>query len=183
MQTYLFEARHGPGAGNWGKFLVGIPDETEWSWRSAVDTSRSVPLLSAIGWTPEHIWVHDLQTGEGCFVRPGGLAHADLQKHRVWCCPLFEYWLDWLYGEVRKVGIEGIPDLPRVVDLPDAPFALAGHRRPGGDEPRPTAVALVERMRGFLGHIEDMDEGERTFMLGALTGALETALEREAVAR
>jgi hypothetical protein len=33
--------------------------------------------------------------------------------------------------------------------------------------------ALVARMMGFLGHIEDMGDDERVFMLGALTGALE----------
>lgn len=49
---------------------------------------------------------------------------------------------------------------------------------PGGDEPRATAHALLERMREVRGHIEDMGEDERVFMLGALTGALEAALER-----
>jgi hypothetical protein len=131
VKTYLFEGRHGPDVpGNWGKFLVGVPDE-EWGWRSAVDNDR--PLLRAIGWTPGFIWVHDLQTGEGCFVRPGGSAHADLQKHRVWVCPLFEPWLEWLYDQLR--GHADIParlaGLPRVVDLPDAEFAFAGYRRPG----------------------------------------------------
>jgi hypothetical protein len=32
--------------------------------------------------------------------------------------------------------------------------------------------ALLDRMRLFLGHIEDMGDDERVFMLGALTGAL-----------
>lgn len=32
--------------------------------------------------------------------------------------------------------------------------------------------ALVARMKSFLGHIEDMSEAERLFMLGALWGAL-----------
>jgi hypothetical protein len=36
--------------------------------------------------------------------------------------------------------------------------------------------ALVARMMGFLGHIEDMGDEERLFMLGALTGALERRL-------
>jgi hypothetical protein len=48
----------------------------------------------------------------------------------------------------------------------------------GEDEPRATAVALLERMREVRGHIEDMGEDERVFMLGALTGALESALGR-----
>jgi hypothetical protein len=36
--------------------------------------------------------------------------------------------------------------------------------------------ALIIRMREYLGHIEDMDDEERAFMLGALTGALERHL-------
>lgn len=36
--------------------------------------------------------------------------------------------------------------------------------------------ALVDRMKTFLGHIEDMGDDERVFMLGALTGALERHL-------
>ena len=133
MKTYLFEARQGPGGiSNWGKFMVGVFDD-EWSWRSGVDDGRA--LLQACGWWhPDHVWVMDLQTGEGCYVRPGGCAHADLEKHAVWVCPMFEPWLEWLYERVRKTGIEGIGSLPRVVDLPDAEFAFAGHRRPGPDQ-------------------------------------------------
>jgi hypothetical protein len=52
--------------GNWGKFLVGVPDE-EWARQSRVNTEFSGPLLSAIGWSWQHIWVLDLQTGEGAF--------------------------------------------------------------------------------------------------------------------
>ena len=48
--------------------------------------------------------------------------------------------------------------------------------RADGAEPRATAVALLERMREVP--IEDMDADEREFMLGALTGALESALGR-----
>lgn len=36
--------------------------------------------------------------------------------------------------------------------------------------------ALTARMRQFFGHIEDMADTERVFMLGALTGALERRL-------
>ena len=46
----------------------------------------------------------------------------------------------------------------------------------GEDEPRATSLALLERMREVRGHIEDMGDDERVFMLGALTGALESAL-------
>jgi hypothetical protein len=140
MKTYQFEARQRPdGMCNWGKFMVGILD-VEWTWSSAVDGER--PLLRALGWWgPENIWVFDLQTGEGCFVRPGGSAHADLEKHAIWVCPLFEPWLAWLYERIGETGIGGIADLPHVVDLPDAEFALSGYRRPGpaGITPGPSA--------------------------------------------
>lgn len=131
MKTYHFEARQGPHGPNWGKFMIGIPGG-EWAWQSEVEPG--FPLLRTLGWGPEHIWICDLQTGEGFFIRPGGSAHADLEKHAVWCCPLFEPWLEWLYGRLRETGIEGIADLPRVVDLPDAEFAFAGYRRPGPDQ-------------------------------------------------
>jgi hypothetical protein len=36
--------------------------------------------------------------------------------------------------------------------------------------------ALADRMRQFLGRIQDMGDDERVFMLGALTGALERHL-------
>lgn len=39
-----------------------------------------------------------------------------------------------------------------------------------------TDRALVDRMKQFLGHIEDMGDDERLFMLGALHGALERHL-------
>jgi hypothetical protein len=36
--------------------------------------------------------------------------------------------------------------------------------------------ALVDRMKQYLGRIQDMGDDERVFMLGALTGALERHL-------
>lgn len=133
MKTYMFEAQHGPGLGNWGKFMVGVLDEGELAYQSQVDPpARS--LLDACGWDTRHrVWVFDLQTGEGCYVKLGGYAHADLEKHRVWVCPLFEPWLAWLYEQVLEHGgdLGCIPGLPRLVDLPDAAFAFAGYRRPG----------------------------------------------------
>lgn len=124
MRTYLFEATNGPR--NWGKFLVGVPD-VEWSWRSNVEES-SPALLARLGWGPGHIWVFDLATGEGACFRHGGYAKADLDKHRIHVCVLFEPFLQWLYAQ----DLDRLPELSqRVVDLPDAPFALWGYRRPG----------------------------------------------------
>lgn len=39
-----------------------------------------------------------------------------------------------------------------------------------------TDRALVARMKQYLGHVQDMGDDERVFMLGALTGALERHL-------
>jgi hypothetical protein len=115
---------------NWGKFLVAEFD-TEFTRQSAVNTEYSGSLLTSIGWTWQHVWVLDLQTGEGAFFRPGGLAHADLQKHRIWVCPLYEPFLEWLYERYREAGELDLDELPDVVELPGAEFAFSGYRRPG----------------------------------------------------
>ena len=138
MKTYIFEGVQNYGLPqNWGKFLVGIPD-VEWARQSeigAAGVGSRLALLQQIGWTPEHVWVFDLQTGEGAMFRPhpGGLPRADLEKHRIWVCPLFEEFLKWLY----KQDMEKLHLLPRVVELPDAQFSITGYRRLG-----PTDVAF-----------------------------------------
>lgn len=66
-----------------------------------------------------------------------------------------------------------VPQLPvvyidyLVVDVPQADAA---------EEPWLTAVAAWERMREIRGHVEDMTEYERLYMLGLLAGSLENAL-------
>jgi hypothetical protein len=116
--------------GNWGKFMLCVPD-SEWGRASRIGLGGSWPLLREIGWTPDHVWVLDLQTGEGAYFRPGGLASADLAKHRIWVCPLYEPFLEWLYARYRETPGLDIGGLPDVAELPDAPFALSGYRRPG----------------------------------------------------
>lgn len=69
----------------------------------------------------------DLETGEGALFLPGGYASADLDKHKVWVCPLFEPFLAWLY----KQDLQDLSKLPDLVDLPDAPFQWSGYRRSG----------------------------------------------------
>jgi hypothetical protein len=122
LKTKIIETTNGPR--NHGKFLLGRFDG-EWSHPSAV-ASESL-LLSLVGWGPEHLLVMDLQTGEGAIFRPGGSAKADLDKHAVWVCPLFEPFLEWLYRQ----DLGDLDKLPAHVDLPDAEFALYGYRRPG----------------------------------------------------
>ena len=125
MKTYLFEVQSRQG--NWGKFLVGEMDN-EWRRHSVVgDAVR--PLLTQCGWGPDHLWVMDLQTLEGAAFRHGGYAKADLDKHRIWVCPLFEPFLTWLYTQdTAQLG-----ELPQPVIL-DAPLSLAGYRRSGGTD-------------------------------------------------
>ena len=122
MKTKFIEATNGPR--NWGKFMVARFDEDEWRLKSAVSATA---LLEGRGWGPNHLMVFDLQTGEGALFRPGGQAGYDLNKHRVWVCPLFEPFLVWLY----KQDVSDLDALPALVDLPEAEFQMSGYRRPG----------------------------------------------------
>lgn len=126
MDTVFIEATNGPN--NWGKFMVGRFDADEWSRGSHLPGYEDASsLLRGRGWSASTVLVVDLQTGEGAVFTPGGSAVADLTKHAVWVCPMFEPFLTWLYRQdLRNLG-----ELPRHVDLPDAPFAMSGYRRPG----------------------------------------------------
>lgn len=133
MQTKIIEASNGF---NWGKFMLARPD-AEWAQTSHLHEVAPWPgheatlersLLETCGWGREHLWVLDLQTGEGAYLRPGPhrSAHADLDKHRVWVCPMFAPFLTWLYDQ----------DLADLAALPDAvevagESSFAGHRRTG----------------------------------------------------
>lgn len=110
--------------GNWGKFLLGRMD-TEWKVPSNVDVGR--PVMVGRGWSKKHLWVMDLQTGEGAIFMPGGIPRADLNKHRIWVCPLFEPFLIWLYQQ----DLTNLEALPAVVAIEGIPLQLAGYRRPG----------------------------------------------------
>lgn len=125
MRTRFIEATNGPQ--NWGKFAVGRFDVDETMRRSHIDPDGA-PLLRQIGWhSNDVVWVFDLQTREGAAFDPGGYAKADLAKHRVWVCPLFEPFLAWLYEQ----DLSDLDALPGHVDLPNAPFAFYGYRRDG----------------------------------------------------
>lgn len=126
METKIIEAtQHLTHGFNWGKFCVGR-FTGEWSHRSPVSRS-SQSLLRERGWGDGRIWVMDLETCEAAAFAPGGSAHADLEKHRVWVCPMFEPFLKWLYAQ----DLTDLQALPDVVELPDAPPAMSGYRRPG----------------------------------------------------
>ena len=133
MKTKIIEARNAE-VGNWGKFAVGrfkfaVGQFTsdEWSRRSVLPGAESLtPLIWRLGWRPDNIWVLDLQTGEGALFKPGGFAPADVTKHAIWVCPLFEPFLTWLYQQ----DLSDLDHLPDLVDL-EAAFAMSGYRRPG----------------------------------------------------
>lgn len=128
------------GGFNHGKFMIGRFDKQEWQracemdlrfaeattdYRRAQGEGRS--LLGRCGWSGDHVLVLDLQTGEGSIFLPGGSASADLDKHKVWVCPMFEPFLEWLYGQ----DLSDLLKLPDLVELPDAPEAMYGYRRAG----------------------------------------------------
>jgi hypothetical protein len=124
------------GRANWGKFCIGTFTAEEWQQRAVIDGG---PLIAGRGWTPRHVWILDLQTGEGAMFLPGGLARADLEKHAIWVCPMYEPMLKWLYDRVRGASdvAAAIAALPDHIDLPDAPFALSGYRWPGPNQEMP----------------------------------------------
>ncbi len=126
MKTKFIEA-HDATNFNWGKFAVGRWEPEEWSRMSVVDEETGVPLLHARGWCKNHIWVMDLQTGEGFCTTTHGLSTSDLNKHNIWICPMFEPFLEWLY----KQDLTDLDQLPSVVNLGNVPTAMSGYRREG----------------------------------------------------
>ena len=130
MKTKFIEAMHVGGTGNWGKFMVGRFTPEEWG-RPSVVAPEFGSLIAQRGWTPSHLLVFDLQTGEGAWFLPGGNAHYDLDKHKIWVCPMFEVLLTWLY----KQDLTDIGTLPSKVEFThdEAEFGMSGYRRPGPD--------------------------------------------------
>jgi hypothetical protein len=129
MQTKMIEATNEQAGGmNWGKFMVCRFTPEEWAYRSAI-TDR--PLLTAVGWASTHVFVVDLQTGEGGIFLPHGLAPADLDNHRIWVCPMFEPFLIWLYEQ----DLTDLETLPALVQIADPKSALSDYRRKGPKSP------------------------------------------------
>lgn len=140
MRTRIVEATNGPY--NWGKFLVGTFDDAERSRKSVVDASSARPLLAQIGRPYRSVLVLDLQTGEGAVFDPpdwlaedtgpprdelaARYAKSQLEKHRIWVCPLYDPFLGWLF--FQPFPYDGLPEQ---VEL-DAPFSVYGYRRSGG---------------------------------------------------
>jgi len=139
VDTKFIEATNEAGGRkfNWGKFMVARFTPAEWSRRSNEPDTKAIKivggvatmagLLDVIGWTRRHVIVFDLQTCEGAAFLPGGLPEADLKKHKIWVCPLFEPFLAWLYTQ----DLRDLAALPDYIDLKDAPASLKGYRRSG----------------------------------------------------
>lgn len=131
MKTRIIE---GTNQTNYGKFMLGWFDAEEWAHTSHlsdvsdeyVPNMERISVIAARGWTQRHLWVMDLQTGEGAMFFPGGSAHADLEKHAIWVCPMFEPFLVWLYQQ----DLSDPSKLPHAVRL-EGESALYGYRRPG----------------------------------------------------
>ncbi|UBU12925.1 hypothetical protein [Nonomuraea gerenzanensis] len=139
MKLHYFEAVNSASGGfNWGKFAVGLFGPDEWEWRSATTDENGetspYPVLRTQGWSRRHLWVMDLATGEGALFLPGGSARADLNKHQIWVCVLYEAFLAWLYEQARERGgrltDEDLAELPKLVEVA-VPSAWAGYRRGG----------------------------------------------------
>ena len=122
METKIIEVTNNNR--NWGKFMLMRFSQEEWAIQSAIGQGS---LLKNVGWNPTQVWVLDLQTCEGAAFVPHGLASADLNKHKVWVCPMYEPFLNWLYEQ----DLTRLDALPSFLDLPDAEFDFCGYRRPG----------------------------------------------------
>ncbi len=143
MDTKFVEAGHGPDGGNWGKFLVGRYTEDELAEPAqfpGCEGSRRLVNLGGPG--RQDIWVLDLQTGEGArfpieFVRDVDV-HHQLNKHRIWVCPLYEPFVAFLFGYIGNHQRTWWDTLPRTVEMPTAGIVVFGRRRPGPFPGRPT---------------------------------------------
>ena len=132
MITKIIEATNYPRGMNWGKFMVAKFDNDEWLRNSKIpECDNGRPMLPQLGWcSKRHFWVLDLQTGEGALFAWGGLPIADLESHKIWVCPLFQPFLEWLYQQ----DLNDIAKLPDTVELPNAESALYGYRRKGKEK-------------------------------------------------
>jgi hypothetical protein len=125
---------------NHGKFMLARLDAAELRARSALPGYEESSLWHLGGlraFNKHTTLVFDLQTGEGATftLARHGSPSADLTKHKIWVCPMFEPFLHWLYAQGLDHGAGDIAALPRFVELSMADgAAFQGYRRPGPDE-------------------------------------------------
>lgn len=130
MKTKIIEATQpNPDTNpqNWGRFMVCQFDIEDHMHHSEIAQMTTL-AASGYGGLPDRsiVWVLDLVTREGGCFRIGGSPKADLDKHKIWVCPLFEPFLGWLY-ENFSGDVLSLPDLVEV----SAEGQLFGHRRAG----------------------------------------------------
>lgn len=105
--------------------MVGQFTRNEW-----LNVSRfgNQPLLMGRGWHPRHILVLDLATGEAVLIEPKpGCSMALDQKHGIWVCPLYSYFLEYLGGLPTPIDLSTLPEVVYLV----APADFRGYRRAG----------------------------------------------------
>lgn len=162
MLTRFIEATNIDHGGiNWGKFLVAKFDSADWNVHAVEADGLLLEVLPGKeSWNRDtSVIVFDLQTGEGARFDLRTEPAMQLDKHRVWVCPMFAPFLDWLFKEIQSrppgLGRFDITTLPAVAKFA-APSALAGHRRQG-----PTVHILVHG-RALCGFEADRVPGQWT---------------------
>lgn len=120
---------------NHGKFVLLRHGPEDLRRRSALPGYETTHILVGRKWDADGTFIADLQTGEGCvfYLECGSAAvqYTLNQKHKIWVCPMYEPFVCWLadtHPELARGGGD-ITALPSVVELPDAPTAVAGYRR------------------------------------------------------
>lgn len=139
MNLKFVEAGHSVDGGNWGKFALGRYTGAELTEPTQFPGCEGGRIVSLRGSGHHHLWIFDLATGEAVRFPIAHVqafdAHHFLAEHRIWVCPLFEPFATWLFGYISAQRDTWWDTLPRIVELPDAPFALSGYRRPGSEHP------------------------------------------------
>lgn len=161
MDLHIIEAESGF---NWGKFGVAKFTRGEMRRPSFVDVGRPFTSLIGTRWggVHDHVFVLDIQTGEGALFRPGGYPAADLTKHQIWVCPLFEPFLTWLYQQ----DLTDLTALPQVIQLPSDTASMYGYRRPGPlVDPRGRNPSPAELLDKFM-TVEDLSAEQLAERLG-----------------
>ncbi len=114
---------------NWGKFVISQYEAEEWARMSQISGAPS--LLRDRGFEGGDIWVMDLQTRESACINFNTDPVHQLEKHRIWVCPMFSPFLQWLWQQ----DLSDVTKLPSVVILPaelvKGHVAMQGYRRSG----------------------------------------------------
>ncbi len=165
MELKFVEAGHPVDAqtgfgGNWGKFAVGRWSNEELREKTKFPGCEGQYITSLRGHGMTHVWLFDLQTGEGARFHTNNPIPVDvrsqLKDHQIWVCPMFEPFMVWLWHHMTVTGLDWWEHLPRTIELPDAPFDTAGYRRAGPD------AAILERFERIEELLAELLGGRHT---------------------